>query len=46
MLEKEWKYFITDETEISKIKENSKKIGIIQWYLKSDENKEERISLN
>ncbi|MBM7560455.1 hypothetical protein [Marinitoga litoralis] len=45
MLEKEWKYFIKDETEISKIKENSKKVGIIQWYLKSDENKEERIRL-
>lgn len=35
MVEKEWKYFIS-ETEASKMKENAERIGIIQWYLSTE----------
>jgi CYTH domain-containing protein len=38
--------FIVDEAESDKLKKRSiKKIGIIQWYLKSEENEIERVRL-
>ncbi|WP_165974179.1 hypothetical protein [Marinitoga lauensis] len=44
-IEIERKYIINDE-EAEKLKNRSiKKIGIIQWYIKSEENEIERVRL-
>ncbi|KAF2961314.1 hypothetical protein [Fervidobacterium sp. 2310opik-2] len=46
MIEREWKYIISDSSEIIKLKKIAyKKIGIVQWYLKNEESEEERVRL-